>query len=129
MIRPDRNSVAWDLDPFSPDTSVKIIEGATHFRMVFWAGYMSDFAYNPAENSYKVLTPEFEGMSGTVLSDPLLLSDALSPLIALEIVLATGATIPLDVTVVGIGISFYQEINSGLYELASGSVMKVAVSG
>ena len=130
VIGADRNSVAWDLDPFSPDTSVKAPEGATHFRMVFSAGYVSDFVYNSAEKAYKAITPEFDGVSGTALSDPLLLSDALTPLVALEIVLATGATIPLDVTVVvGIGISFYQEINSDLYELASGSVMKVAVTG
>ena len=48
----------------------------------------------------------------------------------LEIVLATAATIPLDVSVmVGTGVTFYQSINGELYELARGSVMKVAVTG
>lgn len=130
VIRPDRNSVAWDLQPFSPDDSIKAPEGATHFRMVFAAGYVSDFAYNSAEKTYKAINPEFDGMSGHVVSDAYVLSDALTPLMALEIVLATAATIPLDVSVVvGTGITFYQSINGELYELARGSVMKVAVTG
>ncbi|MGC1632672.1 MAG: hypothetical protein WA749_11235 [Gelidibacter sp.] len=130
VISPDRNSVVWDLDPFSPDRSVKAPEGATHFSIVFSAGYVSDFAYNTAEKAYKALSPEFDGRSGTAVSSPMLLSDALTPLIALEIVLATGDTIPLDVVfMVGIGITFYQEINNDLYEFAGGSVMKVAVTG
>ena len=97
--------------------------------MVFAVGYVIDFTYNLAEITYKANNPEFGGLSGHVVSDAFALSDALTPLMELEIVLATAATIPLDVSVmVGIGITFYQSINSELYELARGSVMKVGVT-
>lgn len=130
VIRPDRNSVGWELQPFSPDDSINAPEGATHFRMVFAAGYVSDFTYNFAEKTYKALNPEFDGRSGHAVSDAYELSDALTPIMDLEIVLDTAAAIPLDVSVVvGTGITFYQSINGELYELARGSVMKVAVTG
>lgn len=130
VVSANRNSVTWELQPFMPDDSIRMPEGATHFSVVLAAGYVSDFEYNISEKAYKPTDPEFDGMSGSVFSDAHELGDALTPVIELEVVLATGAVIPDSISVmVGIGITFYQSINTQLYELASGSVMKVAVTG
>ncbi len=129
-ISVDRNSVTWSLPGFSPDALIKAPDGASHFKLVLAAGYVSNFEYHFTDEKYQPVDGTLDGTSGNVYSAAFPLNAPVASPIDLSVVLMTGATIPADISVfVGIGIVFYQEINSQLYELAQGQAMYVAVAG
>ncbi|MGO3183607.1 MAG: hypothetical protein ACTIJ9_12330 [Aequorivita sp.] len=129
-INASRDQVVWTIPDFSTDSFVRSPEGATHFRLVLAAGYVSDFTFSMALNSYVPVDEDVNGLGGVMYSGDIPLNGMVGAVTTLTLDLNSFGVIPATSALfVGIGIIFYQETNGDLYELAQGNAMKVASVG
>ena len=130
VINATRDTLTWDVPDFDTDTFVTAPEGATHFRLVLAAGYVSDYAYEQAVKSYEPDDDSVNGRGGVSYSGDIALGGMVGAATNLVVDLTALGTIPVSSAFFGaVGIVFYQEINTVLYPLAQGNAMKVAVTG
>ena len=130
IINASRDEVTWTVPDFNTDSFIRRPEGATHFRLVLAAGYVSDFTYSVAQESYEPVDEDVNGHGGVSYSADIPLTGMVGVNTTLTLDLSSIGVIPASVALfVGIGIIFYQEINGDLYELAQGNALKVATVG
>ena len=129
-INPARNEVKWTVPDFNTDSFITIPQGATHFKLVLAAGFVSDYAYSGLEEGYEPVSAEVNGRGGVSFSADIPLAGMVGSDTTLIVDLSGYAIIPATSALFGAkGIIFYQEINGDRYELAQGNAMKVAVVG
>lgn len=127
----NRNIATWVIPDFNTSNYMSLPEGATHFKLILIATVLSDYTYsngigvgyepvNSAENEIYGMSQSSEiPLGGMVGSDTTITVD-----------LGFSAALPATVgVVVGIGIQYYQEINSQFYELASDNALKLELVG
>lgn len=125
-----RDLATWDVPDFSIDSYITIPEGATHFRLVLAAGYVSNYFYNATMESYVPDDDSVNGRGGVSYSADIPLSGMVGSNTTLVVDLSTLGAIPAtSAFFVATGIIFYQEVNGDMYELAQGNAMKVATVG
>lgn len=130
VINAARNEVTWTIPDFNTDSFIIIPEGASHFRLVLAAGYVSDYAYSSTQEGYEPVSVDVNGRGGVSYSADIPLVGMVGSVTTLVVDLSTLPLVPATSALfAGIGIIFYQEINSDLYELAQGNAMKVAAVG
>lgn len=129
-INASRDEVSWIVPDFNTDSFIRKPDGATHFRLVLAAGYVSDYEYSTALAGYEPVDEYVNGMGGIIYSGDIPLTGMVGGVTTLSLDLSSIGVIPATVAMfVGTGIIFYQEINGDLYELAQGNAMKVAAVG
>src|SRR5690606_12392320 len=63
-ISVSRDEVTWVIPDFNTDSFITVPEGATHFRLVLAAGYVSDYSYDSRDEAYKPLSEDVNGRGG-----------------------------------------------------------------
>lgn len=123
----NRDIATWTVPDFETDSFVSPPEGATHFKLVLAAGLVSNYEFVVALDGYEPVEPAENSLGTTVYSDAIPLQGAVGSDTTLVADLGLGTALPVAVVATAaIGIVFYQEINSELYELSSGNTMRVA---
>ena len=126
----DRSIITWTIPDFNADSFVKAPEGATHFKLVLAAGFVSNYEYVSALNSYEPVDESENAIGKTAESAAIpIVGDVGSEtqlIVDMELVAPVVAT---TAVLAAIGIEFYQDINGELYQLASGNAMKIATVG
>ena len=126
----DRDIVSWNIPEFETDSFINAPEGSTHFRLLLATGVLSNFIYNSSSKAYEASNPAENDLRGIDFSSEIPLGGSSGGVINLTTDLGVGAAMPASVAVIAaIGIIFYQEINSQLYELASSNAMRVDAVG
>lgn len=129
-INASRDEVTWTIPDFDTDSFVRAPEGATHFRLVLAAGYVSDYSYSSALDDYEPVDDSVNGLGGVVFSSDIPVTGLVGAVTTLTLDLSSLGTIPATSALfAGVGIIYYQEINGDLYELAQGNAMNVASVG
>lgn len=129
-INASRDEVTWIIPDFNTDSFIRKPEGATHFKLVLAAGYVSDFTYSNAQAGYEPVDEDLNGLGGVSYSADIPLTGMVGVDTTLIVDLSSVGTIsPTVALFVGIGIIFYQEINGDMYELAQGNAMKLDAVG
>lgn len=126
---PDRQSATWVVPAFSPDDFVNAPEGATHFKLVLAAGYVSDYDYNFNLQAYEPTDALVNGLGAVAYSDALPINVPVGTDTTLSLTALTTEAVPSStLLLVAQGIIFYQMANTELYVLAQGNAMKVAAT-
>ena len=129
-INANRDTVTWTLPDFNADTYVHSPEGATHFKVVLAAGYVSNYEWEPALKAYEPVEDTPNAVGSVMYSDKILITGMVGNPTDLTLDLTAFAPIPVTTALyVATGIVFYQEVNGELYELAQGHSMKIATVG
>jgi len=129
-ISVSRDEVTWVIPDFNTDSFITVPEGATHFRLVLAAGYVSDYSYDSRDEAYKPLSEDVNGRGGVSYSADIPLTGMVGSDTTLNVNLSALGAIPATSALfAATGIIFYQEINTELYELAQGNAMKVVAMG
>lgn len=129
-INASRDLVSWTVPDFNTDSFVRAPEGATHFRLVLAAGYVSNYEYNMALKDYEPDTEDVNGLGLVAYSGDIALGGMVGAATALSVDMSSFGTIPVTSALfAGMGIIFYQEVNTLLYELSEGNALRVAVVG
>lgn len=129
-VNVSRDEATWIVPDFSIDAHITIPEGATHFRLVLAAGYVSNYYYNATLESYMPNDEMVNGRGGVSYSADIPLSGMVGSDTTLVVDLSALGAIPAtSAFFVATGIIFYQQVNGGMYELAQGNAMKVATIG
>ncbi|OBX24069.1 MULTISPECIES: hypothetical protein [Bizionia] len=129
-IDPARDLAKWKVLDFNTDAFITAPEGATHFKLVLAAGYVSNYSYEAATNTYEPVDETVNGLGGTDTSAAIPIGGMVGGDTTLTVDLTALGAIPVTSALfVSIGIVFYQEINTDLYEFAQSNTMKVAVTG
>ncbi len=130
VINATRDEVTWIIPDFNTDSFIITPEGASHFRLVLAAGYVSDHAFSGMQQGYEPVNEDVNGLGGVSYSADIPLVGMVGGITTLTLDLSSVGVIPATSALfVGIGIIFYQEINGDLYELAQGNAMKVVTVG
>ena len=126
---PSRATVTWTIPSFDPDNFVNAPEGATHFKLVLAAGYLSDYGFNYNLNAFEPADALLNSLGAVVYSDAIPVNGTVSTVTELVLNTLTTEVVPLDtLLLVAEGIIFYQKVNTQLYELAQGNAMKIAMT-
>ena len=126
----NRDIVSWSIPEFETESFISAPEGSTHFRLLLATGVLSNFSYNSSSKVYEATNPEENVLRGIDFSGEIPLGGTSGGIINLTTDLGVGAALPASVGVMAaIGIIFYQDINSQLYELASSNAMRVDAVG
>ena len=129
-ITASRDTVTWTLPDFNADTYVLAPEGATHFKVVLAAGYVSNYEWVAALSAYEPVEDTPNGVGGVMYSGEIPVTGMVGSATDLTVDLTAYAPIPATTALyVGTGIVFYQEVNGIMYELAQGHCMKIAAIG
>lgn len=130
VINGTRDKIEWSVPDFDTDSYIRKPEGATHFRLLLAGGYTSDYAFDLFTGGYLPVDAAVNGRGDVAYSAPIALNGMVGSATDLAVDFTSLGTIPVTSALFGcVGIIFYQEINSVLYELAQGNAMKVVVSG
>lgn len=130
VLNANRDMVTVTIPDFDAESFVNAPEGATHFKIVLASGLVSNYGYESALETYEPTDEEENGKGGTEYSAAIAIKGSVGAVTTLSVDLAIGAAVPATVSnMVALGIVFYQEINSDLYELASGNGMQVVMVG
>jgi|SRR5690554_1515284 len=125
-----RDVIDWTVPDFNPDGFITAPIGASHFRLILAAGYVSNYEYLPAMRRYEAVDETANGRGTSVYSAHLPISGMVGSDTVLQVDLSSLGAIPASTALfAGIGIVFYQEINGELYEFAQGNAMVVPVTG
>ncbi|HPT15578.1 MAG TPA: hypothetical protein PK796_12365 [Bacteroidales bacterium] len=126
LVKTIKRGVAdYTVGAFNPMDDIQAPAGATHFRLIFGLGVLSDFAYNATSDTYEPLKPEFHELSAITYSNYLPLT-APVPETVLNADLDTEDPVPDDCTIIAVaGIEFFQQVNENYYAFASGNALKV----
>ena len=126
----NRDIISWNIPEFETDSFIHAPEGSTHFRLLLATGVLSDFSYNSTSKVYEAINDDVSTLKGIAFSNEIPLGGTSGGVLNLTTDLGVGAALPASVAVMAaIGIIFYQEINSQLYELASSNAMRVDAVG
>lgn len=105
-------------------------EGATHFKLLLAAGFVSNYEYQMMMDGYEPVDEVVNAVGGVAYSPAISYGGMVGSATILEVSLTSVGTVPVTSVLLGsVGIIFYQEVNSVLYELAQGNAMKVVVVG
>ncbi len=122
----ERNNVDWVIPSFSTDSYVRHPEGTTHFKLVLALSSLSDYTFNNSLDGFEPIEADFNSLRALVMSDAIEIGTVTGADINLSANLGSGIVLPATViAIAAVGIIFYQEINSQLYELASGNGMRI----
>ena len=110
---------------FNPMDGINAPAGATHFRLIFGLGALSDFAYNATTDTYEPVQQDFHELSAITYSDYFALK-APVPETVLNADVDSADPVPDDCTIMAVaGIEFFQKVGENYYAFASGNAMKV----
>lgn len=77
---------------------------------------------------YEPRDPDVNAIGAVTYSDAIPLGGMVGSITTLDVDLSSVGTVPITSVIIGsIGILFYQEMNTKMYELAQNNAMKVAV--
>jgi len=128
-ISASRDVIDWVVPDFNTDAFIKTPEGATHFKLVLAASYVSNYDYDPIMGYYEPEDDAVNGLGGTTYSSEIAIGGMVGSDTLLQVDLTSLGAIPASTAVfASIGIAFYQDINSEMYELAQNNTMMVAVT-
>jgi len=120
-----RGIADYSVAAFNPMDGINAPAGATHFRLIFGLGVLSDFAYNATSDTYEPINADNHELSAITYSDYLDLY-APVPETVLNADVDTADPIPADCTIMAVaGIEFFQKVGENYYSFASGNAMKV----
>jgi hypothetical protein len=126
----NRDAATLNIPEFNTDACIKAPMGSTHFRVYLACGTMSNYLYDDEMNQYVPVEPDYDTLHALAVSSAIPLGGMSGGAIDLTADLAVGVAIPANVTVMAaVGIVFYQEINSQLFELASDNAMRIDAVG
>ncbi|MCB0457893.1 MAG: hypothetical protein R2776_07360 [Flavobacteriaceae bacterium] len=126
----DRDGVTVLVPDFNASSFLNAPEGATHFKLVLASGLVSNYAYETALESYEPIDEDENGKGLVAFSAAYSVKGMVGAAITLTTDFSLGSALPATVSnMVALGIVFYQEINSELYELASGNGMQIITVG
>lgn len=126
----NRSVVSWSVPDFDTDSFIKSPEGASHFKLVLAVTVLSNYSYDTGLKSYEPVNPIENETNGIAFSTAIPLGGMVNAQTDLSVDLGFSALLPPTVAVViAVGIIFYQEINSQLYELASDNAMRIIAIG
>ncbi len=126
VLDANRSVSTWSIPDFDTTNYITAPEGASHFKLLLVTNVLSDFSYNTDLKTYEPVNSTKNEANGVALSAAIPLGGMVGAPITLSIDLGFTAALPTSVGVINsIGIIFYQEINSNLYELASDNAMRV----
>jgi len=126
----NRDAATWVVPDFDTDTFINTPEGATHFKLLLSFGLLSNYNYNRALEGYEPDAPEEDSLGTTAYSAAIPIGGMVGAATTLDADLGIGTPVSLDIaSIAAIGIVFYQEINTELYELAQGNAMVIATVG
>ncbi len=129
-INATRDVVDWTVPDFDTDAFITAPEGATHFKLVLAAGYVSNYQYERAPNSYEPVDDAVNGLGGFTYSNAIEIGGMVGSATALQVDMTALGTVPASTALfASCGIVFYQEVNGDLYELAQGNALQIAVTG
>jgi len=129
-INAGRDTVQWDIPDFDTDTFVRRPEGATHFKLVLAAGYVSNYDYVSVMKTFEPVDEAVNGRGSVSYSSEIAIGGMVGSATSLVVDMTAFGTIPVTSALfAATGIIFYQEVNGSFYELAQGHAMKVAVTG
>ena len=122
----NRSVITLNIPDFNIDSFIKHPEGTSHFKIVLACTVLSNFEYDTELKSYEPVHPVENETNGITISNAYPIGGMVGSSIDLSVDLGFSALLPATVAVVSaVGIIFYQEINSQLYELASYNAMRV----
>ncbi len=126
----NRSVASWVVPDFNVSNYMNAPEGATHFKFVMVSTVLSDYSFNTPLGKYEA-TDELENeTNGIAYSNEIPISGMVGADTSLSVDLGFAAALPATVAVINaVGVIFYQQINSLLYELASYNAMKIASIG
>ncbi|WP_289045412.1 hypothetical protein [uncultured Olleya sp.] len=126
----NRSVASWVVPDFNVSNYMNAPEGATHFKFVMVSTVLSDYSFNTPLGKYEA-TDELENeINGIAYSNEIPISGMVGADTSLSVDLGFPAALPATVAVINaVGVIFYQQINSLLYELASYNAMKIASIG
>lgn len=128
-INASRNRVTWVIPSFNAHTSIKAPEGATHFKFVLGACFVSTYTFSEPLKHYVPEDTSVNGQGAHVASTAIDLLGMVGAPITLDFNLSSFGSIPVNSRLlVAIGLKFYQEVNDSLYALKQGHCMTVATS-
>jgi len=126
----NRSIATWTVPDFDTDTGVTAPEGATHFKLVLASAVLSDYVYSSATKTYEPTSPEENSVRGVTMSAELPIGGMVGSDTTLTVDLGFTAPLPPTVGVlVGVGIIFYQLIQTEYYELASNNSLRIVMVG
>lgn len=126
----NRSIATWVVPDFNTNDYINAPEGATHFKLLLTSSVLSDFTYVIDRKVYEPLHEAENEAHGIEFSTAIPLSGLVGSDTTLTVDLGFSSPLPATVGVItGIGIIFYQEINSEYYELSSENAMKIAMIG
>jgi hypothetical protein len=129
-LNPARNIASWSIPDFNPENLIRNPESATHFKLVLAAGYVSNYAFQPATKSYEPIDPSLNGEGAVAYSANIPLTGMVGASTDLLVDLSAFGAIPAtSLLFAATGIQFYQEINGTFYKFAQGNAMKIATTG
>ncbi|MEI7727615.1 MAG: hypothetical protein WCK09_21080, partial [Bacteroidota bacterium] len=120
-----RGIADYSVAAFNPMDGINAPAGASHFRLIFGLGILSDFAYNATSDTYEPVQADYHELSAITYSDYLAMN-ALVPETVLNADVDTEDPVPDDCTIMAVaGIEFFQKVGENYYAFASGNAMKV----
>jgi len=126
----NRSIATWLIPDFNTDSFINFPEGATHFKLVLATTVLSDYTYVASSKSFEPVNAAESETNGVAFSNAIALGGMVGSDTTLSVDLGFTSVLPATVGVISaIGIIFYQEINSQLYELASNNAMRVEIIG
>ncbi len=129
-ITAPRDVIDWTVPDFNTDAFITAPKGATHFRLILAAGYVSNYEYIPVMRSYEPVDDAVDSLGGNAYSAHIPLGGMVGSDTVLQVDLTALGAIPASTALfTSIGIVFYQDINGDLYEFAQGNTMVVTVTG
>lgn len=124
----NRNSNKLVTTPFCPKDSLKLPNGATHFRWLVAIGYVSDFKYDSLLDSYKSCTADDPPKHQITYSDYLSINDVIMPL-TLSADCNVEELSSSITTLHVMGVEFYKLIGTRYERVNSGGVLKIVFVG
>jgi hypothetical protein len=126
----NRDTASLHIPEFNTDTCIVPPDGSTHFRVLLACGTLSNYLFDDEMNQYVPADPDHDSLHVLVESPAIPLGGMSGGDIDLTADLAIGAALPANVvSMAAVGIVFFQEINSVLYELASNNAMRIDAIG
>ncbi|QTE23274.1 hypothetical protein [Polaribacter cellanae] len=126
----NRSIATWIVPDFNTNNYLRAPEGATHFKIILVTTVLSNYQYEPKAKKFEPSNPTENQTNGINYSTAIPIGGNVGSNTTLTVDLEFTAPLPATVGVISaIGILFYQQINTELYELSSGNAMQISVVG
>jgi hypothetical protein len=124
---PDRNQVTLVINPFVISGSIRIPQGATHWKLVLAIASVSDHVYDTVTSKYVAVDESLNSLGDIIESALIPVQGAVSTPLQLVATLPNSPILPTSVALVAcVGIEFSQDVSGLPYVFAQHNAMRIA---